>query len=149
MPETVGSSINAKSGRNFLLKIDITGASPTTYVTVAGMKTNSLKINNTAVDITNMSSGGFKEYLPSGGIRSLALSGNGIMDTGSNQFGVIQAAVLAQQFIQAEIVSGFGDSFRGAFAVLTFERAGTFNDAETFTISLESHGPIDYELSSD
>src|SRR5260370_38280773 len=131
----VGSSINAKSGRNFLLRIS-DGSSPTTFKTVAGMKTNLLKINNTAVDITNMSSNGWREFLPSGGIRSLALSGNGIRDTGSDQFGVIQNPVTAQLFIEAEIVSGFGDGFNGPFAWLTFERAATFNRPGTCTITL-------------
>lgn len=142
----VGSSINAKSGRNFLLKIADPSVSPTVYTTVGGMRTNSLKINNTAVDITNMSSNGWKEYLPSGGIRDMAISGSGIMDTGSSQFGLINAAVMSQLFVEAEITTGFGDSYRGTWAVLTFERAGTYNDAETFTITLNSHGPIDYEL---
>jgi TP901-1 family phage major tail protein len=138
-----GSSIAAQSGRNFLLKIS-DGTSPTTYVTVGGMKTNSLKLNNTAVDITNDSSNGWREYLPSGGIRSADISGSGIMDTGTAQFAAIQAAVFNQGLIEAEIVSGKGDKFFGTWAVLTFERAGTFNDAETFTITLNSHGPVVY-----
>lgn len=139
-------SITPKSGRDFLLKVS-DGVSPTTYTTVAGLTDTTLRINGNPVDVTNKSSGGWSESFAAGGIRSVELSGSGIFDSVSTQIETIQTAILNQTNIEAELVSGKGDRFLGTFTVPTFERAGSHNGAETFSMSLQSTGPVTYSAS--
>lgn len=141
-----GSSINAQPGRLFLLEIDLTGLSPTTYTAVAGLRLTDVTINGGPVDITNKGSGGWQEMLPGAGVRSANLSGSGIMDTNTlaPMQKLMQSALQGGTFVDACIVSGAGDKLFGTWAVDTFKRSGNYNDAETFEITLKSHGPVIY-----
>ena len=139
----VGSSITAKPGRDFLLKVS-DGTSPTTFVTVGGIRNTQLTVNNNPVDITNAASNGFRELLPDGGIQSFDLSADGIFDSNTTGADLLNAAMLGRTLIEVQIVSGHGDSFVGAVAVASFQRAGALNDAETFSVQLQSHGQINY-----
>lgn len=141
-----GSSINAQPGRLFLLQIDLTGVSPTVYTTVAGLRMTDVTINGGPVDITNKGSGGWQEMLPAAGVRSANLSGSGIMDTNTLQpvQKLMGSALAGGTFVDACIVSGSGDKLFGTWAVDTFKRAGNYNEAETFEITLKSHGPVIY-----
>ena len=141
-----GSSILAQPGRLFTLSIDLTGASPTVYTAVAGMRVNNVSVNGGPVNITNKGSGGWQEMLPGAGVRSANITANGIMDT--NTLGpvqkLLQSALQGGTFINAVITSGSGDKIYGTFAVDMFKRAGNYNEAETFNITLKSHGPVIY-----
>ncbi len=141
-----GSSITAQPGRKFLLEIDMTGASPTVYTAVAGMRLTDVTINGGPVDITNKGSNGWQEMLPAAGVRSANITGSGIMDTGTAapMQKLLQSALQGGTFIDAVIISGQGDKIYGTFAVDSFKRAGNYNDAETFDITLKSHGPVIY-----
>lgn len=141
-----GSSINAQPGRQFLLEIDLTGVSPTVYTAVAGMRLTDVTINGGPVDITNKGSGGWQEMLPAAGVRSANISGSGIFDanTAAPMQKLLQSALSGGTFIDACIVSGAGDKIFGTYAVDTFKRAGNYNEAETFEITLKSHGPVIY-----
>ncbi len=140
------SSINAQPGRLFLLSIDLTGISPTTYTAVAGMRLTDVTINGGPVDITNKGSGGWQEMLPGAGVRSANLTGSGIFD--ANQAApmqkLLQSALQGGTFIDAEIVSGAGDKIFGTWTVDSFKRSGNYNEAETFEMTLKSHGPVIY-----
>lgn len=138
------TSITAQKGRAFVLKVS-NGASPTAFVTVTGLRASGVNINGNPVDITTKSSGGWRELLPDGGVKSVDFSGSGIWDSASTQLKALQAAALAGgSLIEAQIVSGAGDSFIGTFAVPTFTRNAPHDNAETFDVSLQSHGPVYY-----
>ena len=51
-----------EKGRAFLLKIG-DGGGPETFDVVGGMRSTSLRINNETVDVTNKTSGGWRELL--------------------------------------------------------------------------------------
>jgi TP901-1 family phage major tail protein len=139
-------SITAKSGRNFLLKIS-DGTSPTIYNTLGGLRASSIALNNNPVDITNKGSAGFREVLPDGGVRSYQMTGTGIVDAAaasSKVYKLLQAAALNATLIEAQILSGVGDSFMGLFAVSNFARTGNHDNAEEYSVTLESSGPLVY-----
>jgi len=140
---TVETSITAKPGRAFLLKV-ADGEEPPGYVTVGGLRNVTLTLNNNPVDVTNAASGGFREYLPDGGVQSATVSGDGIFDSETEGADLLFAAARGRTLIEAQVVSGHGDSFTGGFAVVSFQRAGALEGAETFTVQLESHGPVVY-----
>jgi TP901-1 family phage major tail protein len=141
-----GSSIVAQPGRSFLLEIDLTGVSPTVYTSVAGMRLTDVTLNGSPVDITNKGSGGWQEMLPGAGVRSANLSASGIMDTNTlaPMQKLMQSALQGGTFVDACIVSGSGDKLFGTWAVDTFKRTGNYNEAETFELTLKSHGPVIY-----
>lgn len=141
-----GSSINAQPGRLFTLAIDLTGLSPTVYQAVAGMRLNDLTINGGTVDITNKGSNGWQEMLPGAGVRSCNMTASGIFDanTAAPMQRLMQSALQGGTFIDAEITSGAGDKLFGTWAVDSFKRSGNYNDAETFEVTLKSHGPVIY-----
>ena len=66
----------AERGSAFLLKLG--GGNPATYATVAGLKTTQLAINGDPVAITNKDSGGWRELLSGGGVRSVSVAASGI-----------------------------------------------------------------------
>ena len=140
----VGTSITARSGRDFLLKVS-DGTSPTTFNTVGGLRNVSLTLNNNPVDVTNVSSGGFREYMADGGVQSASLSGDGIFDSATVGAALLWQAARSRTLVGAEGVSGHGDRFVGAWAVTSYRRGGTFDGAETFTVAMESHGELVYE----
>lgn len=141
-----GSSINAQPGRLFILSIDLTGVSPTVYTDVAGLRLTDMTVNGGPVDITNKGSNGWQEMLPAAGVRSANITASGIFDT--NQAApmqkLLQSALQGGTFIDAVIRSGAGDKLYGTFTVDSFKRAGNYNEAETFEMTLKSHGPVVY-----
>jgi len=141
-------SITAEPGRNFLLKIS-DGTSPTVYVSVAGLRMNDITINGNPVDITNKGSNGWQEMLPSAGVRSVDMAGNGVFDANVTAplQKIMQSALNGGTFIEAEVISGFGDKFTGTWTCATFKRTGDYKDAELFDITMKSSGPVIYSQS--
>jgi TP901-1 family phage major tail protein len=68
--------MTAQKGKDFLLKVD-DGAS--SFVTVAGLRTQRLALNTDSVDITHQESAGhWRELLTGAGVRRASLAGNGV-----------------------------------------------------------------------
>jgi predicted secreted protein len=138
-----GASIQAQAGRSFQLWIG-NGASPEVYTLVSGLRTNDITINGNPVDITNKSSAGWQELLAGAGVRSCDLTAQGIFD--KNVLGAhttMEAAALAGgSLLPFKVLSAAGDAFIGYWAVATYKRTGPYDNAETFDVTLKSHGPI-------
>ncbi|MBL4801742.1 MAG: phage major tail protein, TP901-1 family [Emcibacter sp.] len=131
-----------EKGRAFLLKIG-DGGGTETFDVVGGMRSTSLRINNETVDVTNKTSGGWRELLSGAGIRHISLSGGGIF-TDSASEGLLQAKALASSVDNYEIVFESGAKFSGAFQVTSLEYSGDYNGERTYNISLESSGVVTY-----
>lgn len=137
------TSISAKKGRNFLLQLG-NGTSPESYTTIGGMRVTDITLNGNPVDITNKSSGGWQEMLPGAGVRSVDITAQGIFDASqAGNHAVLEAAALnGGDLVALRILSETGDYFVGFWSVATYKRAGNYNDAETFDMTLRSHGVI-------
>lgn len=136
-------TIAAQKGRAFLLKIS-NGVSPPTFNTISGMRANGVSINNNPVDITTKTSVGFRELMPDGGIQQFSFTGSGVWDSSNQYLLQLQQNAVSRVNAEYEIVSGAGDAFVGLFAVSAFSRDGTHNDAETFSVTLESASAVTY-----
>jgi predicted secreted protein len=131
-------------GRNFLIKKEDTPGS-NTWSIIAGMRTSALTINNAQIDVTDKEGAPFRQLL-SGGIKSLSLTGAGVMKD-ATATRTLLAAVLATDgtdILNFQLVSDFGDKFQGAFQVVGFDRSGDVKAEEIYTIKLESAGVIAY-----
>lgn len=133
----------AESGRGFLVKIG-DGGSPETFAIVAGMRSTSLTLNSAGVDVTNKDSQGWRELLSGAGLRRMSVSGSGVF-TDSAAESSLRAKALSGEIANYELIFENGDLFSGAFQVTTLDYSGDHNGERTYTLALESSGPVSFE----
>lgn len=122
-------------GRDMLLKIEDGGS----FVTVAGLRTKSVRFNSQTVDVTDQGSNGWAELLPDAGIRSVSVTGSGVFRDAAFD-ARIRAAFFAQGAINAQmILPGFG-TIAGPVLVTSLTYGGTFKGEATFELTLSSAG---------
>lgn len=127
-------------GSAFLLKVG-DGATPPAYATVAGLRTTQLSINGEAVVVTNKGSGGWRELLSGAGVRSVSVSGAGVF-TGSAAEARLKGNALSGALDEYELSFESGEKMRGRFLVARLDYAGDFNGERSYTLALESSGPV-------
>jgi TP901-1 family phage major tail protein len=132
--------MSAEKGSAFLLKIG-NGGEPPIFATVAGMRTTQLSVNGEAVNVTSKDSGGWRELLSGAGVRSVSVSGSGIF-TGSAAEARLKSHALAGLIDAYELSFESGERMAGRFLVTRLDYAGDYNGERTYTLSLESSGPV-------
>lgn len=133
--------MGAQRGKDMLLKIEGAGG---VYETVAGLRARTISLNARSVDVTDADSAGrWRELLAGAGVRSAAVSGQGVFrDAGSD------AAIRESFFEQSAktwrlIVPDFG-VLQGPFLVAALEYAGEHEGEASFALSLASAGPVEF-----
>ncbi|MBB4210997.1 TP901-1 family phage major tail protein [Rhodothalassium salexigens DSM 2132] len=132
--------MTAESGAGFLLKAG-DGSSPENYTTLAGLRSTSMTVNAGSVDITHKGSGGWRELLGRAGVRSLSVSAAGVFMDASAETRVRQNA-LDGRLASYQLVFANGDSFEGRFLVTALAYAGDHDGERSYTVQLESSGPV-------
>ena len=72
----------AQKGLDMLLKINTSGS---TYVTVGGLRSTSISLNDESVDITNKDSQGNRTMLAGGGMNSVSITASGVFTDASSE----------------------------------------------------------------
>ena len=132
----------AQQGKALLMKIG-NGASPEVFVTIGGMRSNTLTMNDEMVDVTNKDSSGARSILAQGGVNSITIAGSGVFTdlasetTLKGKFNV--SALTNYQFI----VPNFG-TFTGKFMLTSLEYAGEYNGEVTYSFTFESSDAITF-----
>lgn len=129
-----------EKGSAFLLKIG-DGANPVVFSTVAGLRTTQMTINAETVVVTNQGSGGWRELLSGAGVRSVSLSGAGVF-TGSAAEARMKANALSGVIDDYQVAFESGETVTGRFLLTRLDYAGDFNGERTYTLALESSGPV-------
>ncbi len=130
----------ASAGRDFLMKLG--SGSPLTYTTIAAARENSLTVNGTEVDITNMDSNGVRTLLAAAGVSSYTSSISGVFTDAAGQASLM-SAVAARTFVNLSLENATNTiTIRGQFQVTSFELTGSEGDAMTFSASLASAGAV-------
>jgi len=129
-----------EKGSAFLLKVGDGGATPT-FATVAGMRTTQLSINGEAVVVTNKGSGGWRDLLSGAGVRSVSVSAAGVF-TGSAAETRVKTNALAGTIDDYRLSFESGETLTGRFLVTRLDYAGDFNGERSYTVNLESSGPV-------
>ncbi len=129
-----------EKGSAFLLKVG-NGAVPPGFATVAGLRTTQLTVNAETVVVTNQGSGGWRELLSGAGVRSVSLSGAGVF-TGSGAEVRVKANALSGVIDDYQVVFESGETVTGQFLITRLDYAGDFNGERTYTMALESSGPV-------
>ena len=130
----------AQNGAAFLLKLS-DGGYPVAYETVAGLRTTQMTISGDSVAVTHMDSGGWRDLLSGAGTRAVSVSAAGIF-LGSTAEETIRAHALAGTIDDYELSFEDGERLRGRFLVQRLDYSGDFNGERTYTLQLESSGPV-------
>ena len=126
--------MSAQRGSEMLLKIKTHEGD---YVTVAGLRTKTLRLNARPVDVTDTASQGWKELLPGAGIRTAEISGTGVFRDASSD-ALIRSAFFDQSAQDCRfIIPGFGQ-IEGTFLITGLNYAGAYNGEAQFELSLAS-----------
>lgn len=132
----------AQKGRDFLLKMG-DGASSEAFTTVAGLRNVSFSVNNSIVDVTTKSNAPNRTLLEQAGIRSVSISADGLFeDTAFEE--TLRAASFDDTINNFQIILPNEDTLEGAFEVSSYQRSGSHDGAETFSLTLESSGAPTY-----
>ena len=134
--------MTAQKGRDMLLKLDSTGTG--TFITIAGLRSNTLTFNTETVDASSQdSTGAWRELLAGAGLKSASLRGQGIFKDASSD------ATLRTYFFNGTIVNwqivipDFG-TVQGPFQITSLD-FGARHDAEvTFDLALASAGVLTF-----
>ena len=132
----------AQKGRDLLLKIDSTGAG--VYITVAGLRANTLTFNSEVVDASSQdSTGAWKELLAGAGLKSAQIKGQGIFKNAASD------ATMRSYFFNGVIVNwqivipAFG-TVTGPFQIASLDFGGKHDGEVTFDLSLVSAGLLTF-----
>ena len=132
----------AQSGKDLLIKMDMTGAGA--FETVAGLRATRISFNAETVDVTSLeSAGGWRELLGGAGVRSASVSGSGVFKDAATDARARQLFFDQQIPACQVIIPGFG-TVEGPFQISSLEYAGTHNGEATYEVSLASAGALTF-----
>lgn len=129
-----------QKGRSVLVKYNSTGS---TYVTIGGAREPTITINNEAVDVTNADDSGIRKLLENAGVNSVSIKLQGIYVEDAAAAAIrTDASVNAHRNYQFVIPGTVSRTYQGSFMVASFEEAGSYKDAVTYNLTLESAGAV-------
>lgn len=133
----------AQKGKLVLLKADLAGGSPQAYTTIAGLRTTTWTVNGEDVDVTTKDDDGWQQRLAGAGVRSIAVSASGIFQDSAAEETVRQRA-FDQSINWFQLTFENGDRLECRFQISNYERTGDHDGAETYALTLNSHGTPSY-----
>ncbi len=132
----------AQSGKDLLVKIDMDGAG--TFVTLAGLRASRISFNTETVDVTSLeSSGGWRELLSGGGVKTAQISGSGVFVDAATDARAQQVFFDGLVLDYQVIIPDFG-TIQGAFQMTSVEYAGNYDGEATYEIALVSAGALTF-----
>lgn len=129
----------AQKGRSLLLKQGTASGG----TTVAGIRTLSINVGNGMVDVTTKDSSGTRALLEDAGVTAVSVSVDGVFTDAAVEE-TVRGYAFANSINAFGIVFGNGDTIDASWQITSYNRAGGFDDAETFSMTLESSGTITY-----
>ena len=112
------------------------GATP-----IAAIRTRTVSINNEPVDITSDDDNGFRTLLQDPGTKTLDLSIEGVAKDPTLLTNVMSTTDITETL---SILFPTIGTIAGDFVVASFELAAPYNEAATFTASLQSSGAFTF-----
>lgn len=126
--------MTAQAGRELLIKKGVS--------VIAGVRTKTVTINGEPIDVTSDDDSGFRTLLGSAGLRSIDLSVEGV--TKDAVLRAIVAGNSSQLLTDITVEYPNGDTIDGDFYLVNIEESGEYQDAVTFSASLQSSGAFTY-----
>lgn len=133
--------MSAQRGKDILLKVEGAGGA---FTTVAGLRARTISLNAKTVDATDSDSAGrWRELLAGAGVKSAAVSGQGIFRDAASDALIREAFFEQTAKTWRLIVPDFG-VLEGAFLVAALEYAGEHEGEASFALSLASAGEVTF-----
>jgi len=129
----------AQKGSAVLIKATVSGSK----VTVGGLRSSSITLNDEMVDITNKDSSNNRTLLPQGGIQSMTITGSGVF-TDSTSEQQLRTSFGASAFIAFDFVIPDLGTYTGNFQITSLDFAGEYNGEATYSVTLESSGAVSF-----
>jgi TP901-1 family phage major tail protein len=130
----------AQSGKDLLVKIDMDGVG--TFVTLAGLRASRISFNTETVDVTSLeSSGGWRELLSGGGVKTAQISGSGVFVDEATDARARQVFFDGLVLDYQVIIPDFG-TIQGPFQMSSVEYAGNYDGEATYELALASAGAL-------
>ncbi|MDA5555626.1 phage major tail protein, TP901-1 family [Shimia sp. MMG029] len=134
--------MGAQSGKDLLIKVDLTGGGQ--FESVAGLRATRISFNAESVDVTSLESqGGWRELLAGAGVKSAALSGSGVFKDADTDERARQIFFDGETPDFQVVIPDFG-IVEGAFQITAIEYAGTHDGEATYEISMASAGALSF-----
>ncbi len=130
--------MNGYLGRQFLLQLVIDG----TPTTLRGQRSTAISGSNEIIDVTNKDNMPWRQQLV-GGIKMMSATASGVFKKHSTLV-LAQQSGLGAPFLDCKIINGFGESYAFKGKVTKFERSGEHSDAELYSLTIDSAGPVTY-----
>lgn len=109
--------------------------------TVAAVRTRSMTLGNEVVDITSDDDNGFRTMLADPGTKTLDLTVEGVFKDAT----MLTIAMSASDILEAfSILFPSIGTIAGDFVVTSFEAGAAYNEAGTFSCSLQSSGTFTF-----
>ena len=127
----------AQRGRDMLIKIK---NAQDIFVTVAGLRTKSLKFGAKTINITHSESeDAWRELLPGAGEKSVEITGTGVFRDGASDV-IVRTSFFAQTADTYQIIIPSFGTITGAFLVAGLVYAGSYKGEASYEIQLLSAG---------
>lgn len=135
--------MTAQKGSLLLLKVGDGGTPTENFTTIGGLRTTAFSHNNQTVDTTNKDSGAWRQLLDGAGMRAISISGTGVFTNAASEE-TVRGFAMNNQIKNYKLTFGNGDSMTGAFQITSYQRAGNYNNEETYSLTLSSAGAITF-----
>jgi len=132
--------MGAQKGKDLLLKV----YDGTSFVTVAGLRSQQITFNAETVDVTHAESAGrWRELLAGAGVRRASVSGSGVFKDEASDVQVRQIFFAGEIAAWQIVIPAFG-TIEGPFQITALEYAGEHTAEVTFQVTLESAGALTF-----
>lgn len=132
----------AQKGREILIKADV--AADGNFVTIGGMRSKSLSINEETVDVTDSdSANSWRELLAGAGVKNASISGSGVFKDSASEAQILTWKMAGTHPDLQFIVPSLG-TFEGEFAIPSLEYSGEYNGEAQFSMSFDSAAEITF-----
>ncbi len=128
--------MTAQKGNLMLLKVGTVSGSP---VTVAGLRDVTMKLANSAVDITTKDSAGFRTLGQGFGEQAITVTATGVTMSDA-AFSTLQNNAFNNSISTYSIFFDNGDTLECSFQITSLDFASPYDKEQTFTCTLESSG---------
>lgn len=139
--------MSGQRGRDVLIKIG-DGGQPESFVTLAGIRSSEMDLNQKAVDATSMESpDGWRELLAGAGVKSMRVRGRGLFKDSASD-ARMRAVFLAGELARYQLVIPDFGQFEGLFQIAQLGWGGVHDGEATLSVELQSAGAVTFEVAA-
>ena len=132
----------AQTGRAIQIRADI--AADDNFVSIGGMRSKSITMNEEEVDVSDSdSTDRFRELLAGAGIRTVGISGSGVFKDSSSEQQLMTWFLAGTHGEYEFFIPDFG-TLKGFFQISSLEYSGEYNGEAQFSVTFANAGDVNF-----